>query len=298
MEFIESTLEQIKGKNVILETACELIGKKQDYIVSGTSKDKDDNEFDYIAVFDGHGNDHCINYIKSLDIESIVQTEDPIDTIIEKIRRFRIKNNINMRISGSTFSLVKIFTKIGRIELSNVGDSMFMVFIDEKQVFKTQPHTLENPIEVERLKNNEYISKIKPVLLGYKLFPISEKKITQKEIEYANFKNQYSLQPTQCLGHNEETEYQPDVNMILFDFEKRVKIIGGSDGFWDMIIDKEDSEKLLTLNASQLCQFAKSRWLQDWDFSEDNTNLDEFIIGSFENECDDICCGVWEYNPL
>jgi hypothetical protein len=175
---------------------------------------------------------------------------------------------------------------------------MFMVFIDEKCVFKTEPHTMENPFEVERLENSPYTSKHNPIMNSYKLFPISDKKMTQKQIKYANFKSQYSLQPTQCLGHNEETGYQPDVNILFFDEKKRVKIIGGSDGFWDMILDKEDSEKLLTLNANELCQFAKSRWLQDWEFSEDETHLDDFIIGSFEDECDDICCGVWEYNPL
>ena len=47
-------------------------GKKQDYSVFGRVKDSD-----YIGVFDGHGHDKCIEYIRTLPMDEIMSTENP-----------------------------------------------------------------------------------------------------------------------------------------------------------------------------------------------------------------------------
>ena len=65
--FNNSTPPQIQ-RNSYVDSSIKLLGKKQDYVSSGNGKTENEDSFEYIALFDGHGSDACIEYIKNMNL--------------------------------------------------------------------------------------------------------------------------------------------------------------------------------------------------------------------------------------
>ena len=116
--------------------------KKQDYAVVGSIEGF--NGFDYLMLFDGHGIDICIEHIRAMDMNSIIQTEEPMKVISDALAKDNCYN------SGSTCVIVKIYKS--HISIEYVGDSQVAVIIDGVCSYINEPHTLENREEYDRVK--------------------------------------------------------------------------------------------------------------------------------------------------
>ena len=107
---------------VCIEHAVIPLGKKQDYITSGTCIDEDTGETcHWIAAFDGHGTDDVIQTIRNMDMASYVCSSNPIQKIeqrIESVSNLSKHTHFNLverhktkwMCSGSTVSIVKVFS--------------------------------------------------------------------------------------------------------------------------------------------------------------------------------------------
>ena len=101
------------------------------------------------------------------------------------------------------------------------------------------------------------------------------------------------LVPTQSLGHRGITGLQPAVQQIDFGPNDEIKIIIGSDGFWDMIHSTDDNEMLISCNSSEeLCKLAEHRWKQEWNFIE-NLEFPENIEKTYFDIFDDVSVGIY-----
>ena len=129
----------------------------------------------------------------------------------------------------------------------------------------------------------------------------AEGKLTMEKAYSINFLGMKPLVPSQSLGHNELTGYDPEMKIIPFDLERdRVRVVAGSDGLWDLLnLDiPEDNEAVLTMEAESLASFAEGKWKQEWKYCTDNSNMESFRVTSFpKNGYDDIGVAVYDYCP-
>ena len=251
-----------------MEAVSHQTGSKQDYAVCGRSKDAQ-----YVAVFDGHGTNRCIEYVRSLNMDDIMASEHPMETLwdMTKTATFR---------SGTTASIARITGT--RIEIWSMGDSQIRVFVNGVAVYSTDIHTFTNPSEIERTK---------PLLLRIRdskaPFPVSDTRVEMMNSPYGDFILGESLVPSQSLGHNGMTGFAPCTTVLEFKPTDYVRIIGGSDGLFDMRVDVSKG------SASELVAEAERRWRMQWDFF-DGTRMHKTGYG---NSIDDISCILWEHAP-
>ena len=242
-------------------------GKKQDYSVFGRV-----NHSEYIAVFDGHGLDRCINYVRTLPINEIMATENPARTLWDLV-----ESGGNFYESGTTFTMARITGT--RIEIWNIGDSQTHVFLNGENVYKTDIHTFLNPAEVERTRSLvHFISNSKAP------FPVSETRVENVESPIGYFKMGESIVPSQSLGHNGMTEFAPSFKEIYFEPTDKVRIVCGSDGLFDMLVDVSKG------TVEELTGEAERRWRQEWEFCDGKRTYKTTYGGCI----DDISCAIWE----
>lgn len=242
-------------------------GKKQDYSVFGRV-----NNSDYIAVFDGHGSDSCIDYVRTLPINEIMGTENPARTLWDLV-----ESGGNFYESGTTFTMARITDNV--IEIWNIGDSQTHVFLNGENVYKTDIHTFLNPAEVERTRSLVHF-----IHSSKAPFPVSETRVENIESPIGYFKMGESLVPSQSLGHNGMTEFAPSFRQIRFEPTDKVRIVCGSDGLFDMLVDVSTGTPL------ELAQEAKRRWLKEWEFFDGKRAYKTTYGGAI----DDVSCAVWE----
>lgn len=242
-------------------------GKKQDYSVFGRV-----NDSDYIGVFDGHGHDKCIDYIRSLPMDEIMGTENPARTLWDIVER-----GGNFYESGTTFTMARITGTL--IEVWNIGDSQTHVFLNGENVYISDIHTFLNPAEVERTRPLIHF-----IRSDKAPFPVSYTLVENIESPIGYFKMGESLVPSQSLGHNGLTEFAPSFKQIRFEPTDKVRIVCGSDGLFDMRVDVSKG------SAVELAQEAQRQWLKEWDFFDGKRTYKTSYGGCI----DDISCAVWE----
>ena len=246
------------------------LGKQQDLAVKGSLPG-----MEYIGVLDGHGTDKCIRLLRGFNFDEIAVKEDPVQEILYRL------SGVDLYMSGSTFTFARITE--GRVEVLNVGDSQTAVIINGKLVFITEKHNFHNQAEIERTK--EYMDRIE---LTYAPFPISECEIHEVRSDVGVFKEGEKLVPSQSFGHNNMTRISAGRTAIPFLKQDKVRVICGSDGFWDMYMAKY--EMLATATPEELVDEAERRWRQTWTYvSWGNTVQTSYGIGM-----DDVAISVWE----
>ena len=252
------------------------IGSGQDYAVKGTVGD-----VDYIAVMDGHGNginrNKCIDLLRSYNFDEIATAYDPVELIRSKLEPH------NLLGSGSTFTFARIYKSNREIQVMNVGDSKTVVIINGKMVYTTPKHTFHNQSELDRLKGKVTVRRqMAP-------FPINEKTIQMIRSDVGVFPTGEILVPSQSLGHDNITGLAPSMERIHYNEEDIIRIICGSDGFWDMCMEKY--EFLNTATPDSLIQIAEERWGQQWEYYDGKKPM---VITNYGNQFDDIAIAVWE----
>ena len=254
------------------------LGSKQDYAVNGMV-----GELVYIGVMDGHGNgvnkNKCINLLRSYNFDEIAASDDPVEIIASKLQPH------DLRASGSTFTFARINKPEREIEVFNVGDSKTVVIINGKIVYTTPEHTFHNAAEVERTK--DFVHSIAPTMAP---FPVNEHDIHMIRSDVGLFRNGDFLVPSQSLGHDNVTGLAPSVEKISYAKTDVVRVICGSDGFWDMYM--EQYEQLSCDTPEGLIQLAEDRWKQQWNFYDGKKAP---VVTNFGNQFDDIAIAVWDY---
>jgi serine/threonine protein phosphatase PrpC len=263
--------------------------KNQDFVKIG----KYLNNYYWIVCCDGHGDDTFINIIKNLQWDVIMEKENSYEYLINILKNSANLYNDN---SGSTLAMVKIFPN--KIYTLTIGDSRILIFKNSQFLYKSNPHNLNNNIEKDRFKYDRFSKKIVK-----KLFPIIISSVEQenKYIKYITFNKYVTLNMTQSIGHKEITGYYPEHCCFSYNHTDKIKILVGSDGFFDMILLDEtnfenikDNNDLLIMNIDDLLNKVKQRWQQEWIYYWNINNKHDFITTKFEeNKIDDISLAIW-----
>jgi hypothetical protein len=141
-------------------------------------------------------------------------------------------------------------------------------------VHETEDHTFQNPKEIERTKGMVHIQPSKAP------FPISDTVIEYVDSAIGHFSNGESLVPSQSLGHNGITGLEPGHYTLTFDIFDNIRVVCGSDGFWDMLPPTVGK-------AKELAEEAVRRWNQEWIYGKHKTtyggNIDDVSVAILDN---------------
>ena len=279
---------------VDINSKINQLSKKQDYIITDQAIDKETGElFNWSVVFDGHGTDDCIRFIRNIPMD--IMTDFIVsDRPIENLAKY-INDNLKLHVSsGSTMCLIKIYQN--RIVCINCGDSQAAVYKNGKLEFITEEHSFKNEKENARLANNvTYIP-------SYDIEIVDDSTLISVYSEYIEWNEDYTkLACSQALGHNGITGCAPDTVVIPITPGDRYKVVIGSDGLWDMVI-KENDEDMLQLwgmDADAIMKQTTERWLQKWNMVDLLNNDDTVHYAKYEpHQCDDIAVVVADIVPI
>ncbi len=122
--------------------------------------------------------------------------------------------------------------------------------------------------------------------------------------QYVIFNDSTALAVTQALGHNGKTGIKPDIYFINYNNEDTIRILIGSDGFFDMICKEnnceddnlnsndnynlEDLYEISDLPGEVILNRAVNRWLQEWNVCPYSDRSIMRTQTFTENECDDV----------
>ena len=270
------------------------LSKKQDYIICEQAIDNETGElFNWCAVFDGHGSDDCIQFIREIPITTMnnfISSKNPIENLYKYINQ-RLKMRVS---SGSTMCLTKIYQN--RIVCSNCGDSKAAIYKNGKIEFVTQEHSFQNKNEFFRLANNV------TYLPSSDIEIVDDSTLVSVYSEYIRWNIDYTkLSCSQALGHNGVTGCAPDTVTISITPGDRYKVIIGSDGLWDMIIKENDKDmlQLWGMDADAIMKQTTERWLQPWNMVDVLNDDDTVRYAQYQpHQCDDIAVVVADIVPI
>ena len=246
-----------------MESFSRQTGSGQDYAGHGMVANTK-----YCFVMDGHGTDACIEFLRTIDMDAIAIAPSPPLAVQELI----LKKNANFWKSGSTFILARM--DHDTLEIFHVGDSRAQVFINQVMIHETEDHVFSNPAEIVRTRD---FVRIQPTKAP---FPISATEIDYIDSNVGHFDGE-SLVPSQSFGHNEVTGLLPSHFSRTIHPLDHVRIVCGSDGFWDMLPTD------MTLSAKQLADQSVDRWRQSWIYKGTKTsyggNIDDVSVAILDN---------------
>lgn len=234
-------------------------GSGQDY--SGHAHFHDTS---YCFVFDGHGRNDCIDYIRTLNMNTFALADCPPRAIEDS---FQGKDFYR---SGATFVLARI--RENTLEVFHVGDAKAQVFLNGTLVHETIDHTFDNPTEIARTTATIRNTKAP--------FPVSDTEVQMVDSSVGHWNNGEAFVPSQALGHNGISGLEPGHYTLTFDTFDKIRVVCGSDGFWDMLPPTGG-------NAKQLCEEGVRRWKQTWKFGDVQTtygdSIDDVSVAILDN---------------
>jgi len=204
----------------------------------------------YCFVADGHGYNDCIHHIRSLDMNLFATLPCPPIAIEAS---FAGKNFYK---SGATFVLARITHTT--LEVFHVGDAKARVYLNDLLVHETIDHTFLLPEEIARTTAIIHSEKAP--------FPVNDTHVELMDSPIGHFGGD-AFVPSQALGHNGVSGLKPGHFVLDFQPYDTVRVVCGSDGFWDMLPNCDG-------NAKELCEHALSRWKQKWHFQGGVTTYD------------------------
>jgi serine/threonine protein phosphatase PrpC len=265
----------------------------QDYINKVTIGD-----ITWLIVMDGHGHhfeqidkEDLVTWLKNYDWMQFlnnINEENPVNKLEDEI-----ENNYDSTSGiGATLTLVRI-TENKTITVWWRGDSYVKIFEDDEFVGGSELIS----ITMEKEKNRFKKEKIKYTLeKSWKPKVLSETKITMEPSFYINMTTKTSklankINMSQCLGHDGICGKSDNRNDYILDPNKNYRIVGASDGLWDVLMEK-DNEHLVNRNnkAKDLVNIAYERWEQEWNYTWKGESFGEQKL----DRRDDICCIVYD----
>lgn len=292
---IKITKEPPIMERITISEHVEQMSKGQDYTVSGQIV-IDGEPVKYAVVFDGHGTDNVIRFIRNIKpekMDEIMATDDPATNLFHYINYATPKLCIRGECSGSTMCLARIFPT--HVEIINVGDSQAVVFKNGQIEFISETHEYGNPKEKERL---EKTGRIHYAIDSQNMKVVSETEIRVTKSFYIVHKNDgVQLALSQALGHDGKTGISPDHTVIPYEKSDDIRIILGSDGFFDMVLREREEEKFVTqdlldvldMSGEAILQRTVYRWTKEWEMYYSLTDPELSYSGRYEKEqCDDV----------
>ena len=295
MSEILSIFNQMKPTHAIdINTSINQLSKGQDHIITDQSIDLETGEvFNWAAVFDGHGSNECIDFIRKIPsstMNDFIVSNTPIQLLYEYIN----ENLKSIQSSGSTMSLVKFYRD--RIECFNCGDSQIVVYRNGNIKFISKEHNYLNKNERNRLVDD------------VTFIPSMNIKMTNKDTlvsvysEYIEWNEDLTrLACSQSLGHNGITGCVPDKTIIPITPNDNYKVIIGSDGLWDMTMmdNKREMTELYYMDAEDIMKQTTDRWLQPWKMIDLLRNDSKVHHCTYQpRQCDDISVVVADIIPI
>jgi len=328
----------MEKENIIrnMDSCISQLGSKQDFIYSFQ---KDDEWI--MALFDGHGSNtttHPITHITKkynltlLALEQLANNKE-LETILEKdifskednpaiclqraFGKVCLDTNQSMKKVGSTMVVVKVkhnktLKKI-IVEVLSIGDSTAVIHDNGKKVIQSTSHTTTNPIEIERLMNEQRIYPENYIQYGNGFEILDENTIAVAKGKYVLVQD-VSLALTQSIGHLDliDKQIMEDCGIFGLDPYKikmefpdtddiNIKLF--SDGVSDVInpnIIMNDKVFMTNSNATETVNFAEYRWKKHWNVCTKDVWYDELIerqniefkVSTF-GDFDDISCISW-----
>lgn len=269
-------------------------GSKQDFAICGETVT---NKYKFVAVCDGHGTSHTINYLRSVAWGTLLEMQDFIPSLMTEINSLMTSyGSSKTRADGSTLSVARIDKNNEYIECYWIGDSSIRVFANNTQIFKSKDHNRDNKEEVTRVSEecnmrgiqHENIWDIKVVT------PTLIKSVPGALFDFGNGDR---INFTHSLGHSGKTGSHYGYEKLIIDPTKTYKVVVGTDGFWDMTCDS-DIEMIAdsAMESEHLIKFANLRWRQEW--IHDNTTIKRPGIKFPESNIDDIAVATLLIKPL
>jgi len=294
-EQVELTSRTLRGS---IRSGVKQLCKGQDFVIDGKT-----DTYLWKVVCDGHGSDFCINIIRGLDWDDIMDKPNSFDVLLNQIRfKYQGAWNSQKIFSGSMLTMVKIY--VDRIETLSVGDSRILIYKNGKLTYKNTPHNRKNPSEMERLKDR--------IRMKYKKtgapIPhiVSANELRGFYGEYIEFENGTEIASTQSLGHDDITGYSPEIHTEYFSEDEHIRVISCTDGFSDMILidgelcendeDLEDERiDLVTMGLDDLLEKVETRWKKTWTYYWSVKNRERFMLTSYQDGgYDDIGLSVYD----
>jgi len=277
-----------------INTKINQLSKGQDYIITDQTIDLQTGEvFNWAAVFDGHGNNDCIDFIRKIPsstMNEFIVSNKPIQRLANYIN----KNLKTTKSSGSTMCLVKIYRD--RIECINCGDSQVVVYRNGNIKFVSKEHNYLNKNERNRLADDVTF------IPSMNIKMIDTDSLVSVYSEYIEWNEDLTrLACSQALGHNGITGCAPDKTIIPISPNDNYKIIIGSDGLWDMVMmnDKNEMTELYYMDADDIMKQTTDRWLQQWKMQDLlNYNTTIHHCSYQPRQCDDISIVVVDIIPI
>ena len=243
------------------------------------------NDMDYIMVADGHGRNTCIDQLSDMNMDNIASAENPVLAAHQLLRGDTYG-------TGATFVVGRRYPT--RVELYNCGDSCIQLFINGKKIYKTKQHTFTNPAEVERTKS--LVRTIEPTKAP---FPVSYTEVKDILSPTGHFLTGERLVPSQSLGHNNMTGIAPDVFVVEVSPLDHVRMVAGSDGFWDMLVPTENG------TAKELAEHAHRQWTKKWNYmwkgymgqTDYNGDIDDIAVAVFDDRVKEFPSLCIPYSP-
>jgi serine/threonine protein phosphatase PrpC len=256
------------------------LSKQQDYTVKGHYKNKEtDEEFDWIALFDGHGTNLIIDKIKNIDLEKFIATDNPPLAL----QTFLTNENILSKYesSGSTMCVAKIYKEY--IQCFVVGDSYLFVYQDGNKIYSNPLHKWNNESEINRLKKLDSGLTLTDSIT---FEVIDENIMTSFNSKYLTFSNGLQIAPTQTIGHNNITGISPEIFYIPLIPNSDYRILMASDGVFDVLMNDEDEIlEFSKKSCDEIVELAENRWKQSWYSvvsNEDDDSESNKLYGPFK----------------
>ena len=254
-------------------------------------------------LFDGHGENDCINIIKSLDKEKVKEllsksTKDCMDFII---------NSTNECNGGSMLTLVEI-NNINKpfIKITWLGDSSVYVYNENNEIIESSfahniiddPRSLPKNCTIDRPKISSSPQEdgiTQKINYGIDVNPYYKMYIPYTNKKYGG--ERHTIASTRSLGHRGiflSDKYSEKI--LNLTKPGKYKIIAGSDGVWDVMNPKDKflHDKNIARDIVKECRV---RWRKEWIIPNYRKNVNDpnsecwppETLTSMGNQ-DDICC--------
>jgi serine/threonine protein phosphatase PrpC len=282
-------------EKITISEHVEQMFKGQDYTVSGQIE-IDGQSVKYAVVFDGHGTDSVIRFIRNIKsdkMNEIMASPCPGTTMFHYINNATPKLCIRGECSGSTMCLARIFPTY--VEIINVGDSQAVVFKNGNIEFISDTHDYGNAKEKTRLEQE---GRIHRAVDSSSMKIVNETEMYAVKAFYIMHKNDnLQLAVSQALGHDGKTGICPDRTVIPYEEADDIRIVLGSDGFFDMVLRERDEDKFVTQDLVDLVDMpgdaimkrTLDRWLQKWEMYYTLEDPTVSMPGQFlKEQCDDV----------
>lgn len=237
----------------------------------------------WMIILDGHGKHRVplsqntpdlITWLKQYNWTTLIEkctsappgeTIDPINIIIDEIENAYVSTAG----IGATISIACVSPT--EVKMWWRGDSLIKLYEDGFVVASTYNWSVQDNPEKERLHTQSIPYKIEH---SHQIKALNDTQMTMVYNPYCIFSPRTSsikdkINMTQVIGHDGVTGNCNNFISYTFLQEKNYKLVGGSDGLWDVMSDTNKDRAWLSsqiTDATQLVGKSLERWRQPWEY--------------------------------